>query len=240
MSKNTATAPAKTKMVHGHKGSDGRRPAPSVDYVNQPELFFNREASWLDFNARVLALAATPAIPLLERIKFLSIFSTNLDEFYMVRVAGLMEQVRTRSRSTGADGLSADSSIDVISRRVRELSAAQAKLWLKELMPQLKKNGIEIVSRGDLTEAEVKYLRKYFTRQIYPVLTPMGVDPAHPFPHLPNKSLSLCVMLRSKGAGSNGGSKKTVYAFVEVPQLLARFVPLKGRGKSRRALFRVR
>jgi len=234
MPKSTASAPAKPKAVHGRKGSDGRRPVPSTDFVNQPDLFFNREASWLDFNARVLALAATPAIPLLERIKFLSIFTTNLDEFYMVRVAGLMEQVRTRSRSTGADGLTADNSVDAISHRVRDLTATQAKLWLKELQPQLMKSGIEIVSRGDLTDAEAKYLKKYFTRQIYPVLTPMGVDPAHPFPHLPNKSLSLCVMLRSKGgAGANGGTKKTVYAFVEVPQLLSRFVPLKGRCKSR-------
>ncbi|MCX7018848.1 MAG: polyphosphate kinase 1 [Candidatus Sumerlaeota bacterium] len=233
MPKNTANAPAKAKVVRGNKGSGGRRPSPSVDPATLPDMYFNREASWLDFNARVLALAATASIPLLERIKFLSIFSTNLDEFYMVRVAGLMEQVRMRSRSTGADGLTADNSINAISRRVREMAAAQAKLWLKELLPQLKKNGIEIASRSELTEAEIKYLRKYFTRQIYPVLTPMGVDPAHPFPHLPNKSLSLCVMLRPKGAGSNGGSRKTVYAFVEVPQLLSRFVPLKVRGKSR-------
>ena len=207
-----------------------KRPPKAPDPLRDPANYFNRELSWLDFNSRVLSLAASPNVPLLERVKFLSIFSTNLDEYFMVRIAGLREQLRARSRSTGADGMSTESVLDSGMQRVRELMAQQSKLWLKDLQPALCREGIEIATRHDLTEAEHKYLKKYFTRQIYPVLTPMGVDPAHPFPHLPNRSISLCVRLRAKSGVAAG---KTLYAFVEVPTVLSRFVPLKSRAKSR-------
>jgi polyphosphate kinase len=194
------------------------------DPLAEPEMYFNREWSWLDFNSRVLALAATPTIPLLERVKFLSITATNLDEFFMVRVAGLKEQVRAGTRRTGADGFSPVEQLEGISRRVREMAAQQSKLWLKELQPQLARAGIEVVTRNDLAEDELAPLQRYFVKQVLPVLTPMAVDPAHPFPHLPNKSLSLCVMLRGK---DNGRAAKPLYAFVEIPNILPRFVPLK-------------
>ncbi len=240
MTKNPATtkAPAKRKSAAGkgkapaRKGGAApavRQPKP-VDPARQPDMYFNRELSWLDFNSRVLSLASAPNVPLLERVKFVSIFSSNLDEFYMVRVAGLREQYRTRIRETAADGRSPEEVLDGISRRVRELAAVQSRIWVRELAPELARNGIEIVDRHGLTVAEVKYLKKYFMKQVYPVLTPLGVDPAHPFPHLPNRCLTLCVLLRNKG---NGGSKKPLHAFVEVPQVLPRFVPLKARGKSR-------
>jgi len=194
------------------------------DPLTEPDMYFNREWSWLDFNSRVLALAATPTIPLLERVKFLSITASNLDEFFMVRVAGLKEQVRAGTRRTGADGFSPVEQLEGISRRVREMAAQQAKLWLKELQPQLARAGIEVVTRNDLAEDELAPLQRYFVNQVLPVLTPMAVDPAHPFPHLPNKSLSLCVMLRGK---DNGRAAKPLYAFVEIPNILPRFVPLK-------------
>jgi polyphosphate kinase len=202
------------------------------DLTTSPELFFNREWSWLDFNSRVLALAASTSLPLLERVKFLSIVATNLDEFYMVRVAGLKEQVRNNVHEAGPDGVPPKEQLAGISRRVREMMALKARLWTRELMPQLAKSGVEIVEESELKQDDLKYLRKYFLRQVFPVLTPMGVDPAHPFPHLPNRSLSLCVALRNPGNG--GTQKKSLYAFVEVPQLLPRFVPLrKAQGHSR-------
>ena len=231
------------------------------------ELLFNRELSWLDFNARVLAQAENPATPVLERVKFLSIFSTNLDEFFMVRVAGLKEQARTKGAgpdpgAAEAGGLAAHSGsvadveglIDAIARRVRELVGHQGHAWQKELRPALAEAGIEVVLRGDLSEGEVRELRKYFQRQVYPVLTPLGIDPAHPFPHLPNKSLSLIVVLRGlaprmgrggarsapNAAHAAGGGEKPLYAFVEVPQILPRFVPLgkASRGRARFVLLR--
>ena len=212
-------------------GKPGKPALPPRD-----ELFFNREWSWLDFNNRVLALAANPAVPLLERAKFLSIVSTNLDEFFMVRVAGLKEQVRARTRRAGPDGYSPIEQLAGISRRVRELQGHQSRLWLKEIKPALAAEGIEILARNELAEADVEELRRIFVKQVFPVLTPMAVDPAHPFPHLPNRCLCLCVILRSREQG-NGGGPRTLYAFVEVPQVLPRFVELKApKGKRRYVL----
>ena len=211
--------------------TDAHAARPAVVDVEAPELYLNREQSWLDFNSRVLSLAASPAVPLLERVKFLSIFSSNLDEFYMVRVAGVREQIRARTRETAADGHTPDEVLDAISRKVRELTALQSRIWIKDLKPALATDGIEVVARHDLAPAELKYLKKYFFRQIHPVLTPMGVDPAHPFPHLPNKCLALCVLLRNTVTGAS--ARKPLYAFVEVPQVLPRFVPLKSRNRAR-------
>jgi polyphosphate kinase len=194
--------------------------------------FFNRELSWLDFNSRVLTLAGSASVPLLERVKFLSIFSSNLDEFYMVRVAGVLEQIRTRTRESAADGHTPEEVLESITKHVRELTAQQSRILTKELIPALGEKGIEVVPRNKLTAADVKFLKKYFFKQVYPVLTPMAVDPAHPFPHLPNKCLALCVLLLNRAVGGN--ARKPLYAFVEVPSVLPRFVPLKGvRGRSR-------
>lgn len=187
------------------------------------DSFFNRDLSWLDFNSRVFAQVSRSDVPLLERVKFTAIVSTNLDEFFMVRVAGLKEQVRTETLDTGPDGLTADQQLDAISARVRDLMGEQSKAWQKHLRPTLSEAGVLVVTHNELTGAEVKYLDSYFAEQIFPVLTPMGVDPSHPFPHLPNRSLSLCVVLHSRQGDKQ---QKPIYAFVGVPQVLPRFVPL--------------
>lgn len=236
------------------KSKRGMRLAPSraprgngLRAVLGAELFFNRELSWLDFNARVLAQAASPATPLLERVKFLAIFSTNLDEFFMVRVAGLKEQLRTRTREGSPAGLTPDEQLEAISKRVRDLVQQQSRLWQKELQPLLHEEKIEVVPRGELSQEDRKFLKQYFLTQVFPVLTPLGIDPAHPFPHLPNKSVCLCVHLRTEGktllrvSGGNGqdGEPRSLYALVEVPRILPRFVPLKApRGRSRFVLLR--
>lgn len=193
---------------------------------------FNRELSWLDFNARVLAQATFSSTPLLERIKFLSIFSSNLDEFFMVRVAGLMEQRRTGTRDTvGIAGESPLEQLEAISKAVRDLVQQQSRIWLKELQPQLAEQGIQVITPAKLTTGESKFVRRYFQEQVFPVLTPMAVDPAHPFPHLRDRGLSLCVLLRPKSKNKNA-HKSQLIAFVEVPAILPRFVPL-GKSKGR-------
>lgn len=220
-----------------------------------PELFINREVSWLDFNSRVLELAANPKLPLLERVKFLAIFSSNLDEFYMVRVAGLLEQLRTQTRDQDPAGFTANDVLDIINKRVKELCAYQTRIWMEQLQPQLTEENIEIVPRSALDANEIRNLRKYFQKMVQPVLTPLAIDPAHPFPHLPNRSLCLCVRLRRRGraAGRYRGTallspsqgppdatgRDDLFAFVEVPQILPRFIPLPRRnGRTRFILLR--
>src|SRR5690349_9472785 len=161
-----------------------------------PTLFFNRELSWLEFDARVLAEAFDERNPLLERLKFLSIFSTNLDEFYMVRVAGLRRQVSARVQEKSPDGLTAREQLALIGPRVEEM-LEQARWCLhEELLPALAEHGVRLLSINELTHAERVVMDSYFEDEVYPVLTPLGVDPGHPFPYISNLSLSLAVELR--------------------------------------------
>lgn len=232
-----ASAPPRPASRTTPAGRPARTPSPrraKVDFRSNTELFINRELSWVDFNFRVLALASSSSLPLLERVKFLSICSTNLDEFFMVRVAGLKELQRTGTRKTSADGLNPDEQIDQISKRVRELTAQQSRIWSRDLRPQLAAAGISVVGIPELTPSELRSLKKYFMKQVFPVLTPLAVDPAHPFPHLPNRNLSICVTLDT---GTNGrGAHKPLYALVEVPQVLPRFVPLKAESGCHRLI----
>lgn len=231
MAKAVTIKVSKTRSSIAVPVSSRKSPRKAAQAVEQAEMFFNREWSWIDFNSRVLAQVAAPNVPLLESVKFLSIFSTNLDEFFMVRVAGLKEQLRTRTRDTGPDRVSPEEQLAGISHKVRELVMLQSRLWLKDLAPRLEAEDVRLVYRNELSPAELKYLNKYFEQQIFPVLTPMGVDPSHPFPHLPNRSLSLCTLLKNRNT-ENG--KKPVYAFVEVPQVLPRFIPLGKKTKRNR------
>jgi len=188
-----------------------------------PTLFFNRELSWLEFNARVLNEAFDERNPLLERLKFLSIFSTNLDEFYMVRVAGLRRQVVAGVTSSAADGLSPQPALDAIERRVREL-LAQAHACLHErLLPALDDKGIRLVRMTDLSPSEWNTVDQFFESEVFPVLTPLAVDPGHPFPYVSNLSLSLAVEIRDPDRGLDH------FARVKVPKSLPRWVPF-GRG----------
>ncbi|GIU85515.1 MAG: polyphosphate kinase [Acidimicrobiia bacterium] len=182
--------------------------------------YLNRELSWLDFNARVLALAEDPELPLLERAKFLAIFSSNLDEFFQVRVSGLKEQLAAGVRSTSPDGLDQVEQLRAIRARVEELVTRQAAVFTKDVVPSLRDAGVEFADWADLVDDERDQLRREFQHRIFPVLTPLAVDPAHPFPYISNLSLNLAVAVRDP---ANGESR---FARVKVPPLLPRFVAL--------------
>jgi polyphosphate kinase len=184
----------------------------------------NRELSWLDFNARVLELAEDPAMPLLERVKFCSIFSSNLDEFFMVRVAGLMGQLAAGVSVRSNDGRTPQEALAEIRKHVSELSARQSKLWRRELNPALADAGILVGRVEDLREKEVDELADRFERQVFPVLTPLAVGPGQPFPYISGLSLSLGVFVRDPDSGEER------FARVKVPELLPRFLVVGTRG----------
>ncbi len=191
--------------------------------LSSPALFLNRELSWLEFDARVLAEAFDERNPLLERLKFLAIFSSNLDEFYMVRVAGLRRQVAARVQQTPPDGLTAREQLDAIERRVSDL-LDQARHCLHDLLlPALSANGVRLLTVAELSPAEREAMDAFFETHIFPVLTPLAVDPGHPFPYISNLSLSLAVQLREPEHGHEH------FARVKVPKSLARWVPVDGR-----------
>jgi polyphosphate kinase len=185
-----------------------------------PGRFLNRELSWLDFNARVLALAEDAALPLLERVKFAAIFSTNLDEFFQVRVGALHEQLRARVAARSADGRDAEQQCAEIRTRTLALLARQHALLARELAPRLVQAGIRIATWKDLGESARAAASEYFASHVEPVLTPLSVDRAHPFPAISNLSLNLGVWLE------NPGDASVAFARVKVPQTLPRFVKL--------------
>lgn len=178
----------------------------------------NRELSWLDFNARVLALAEDAERPLLERAKFLAIFATNLDEFVQVRVSGLQEQVVAGIRSKTPDGMDPLQQLRSISIRLDELVTRQAELFTKEIAPALEDVGIAFSKWDELDDDDREYLVDVFDRTVFPVLTPLAVDPAHPFPYISNLSLNLAVVVRDPQ------TREQRFARVKVPPLLPRFV----------------
>ena len=194
-------------------------------HTDAPSLaLFNRELSWLDLNARVHELAADRSEPLLERVKFCSIFSSNLDEFFMVRVAGLLDQAVSGIAVRSRDGLSPHQALEDIRLRVLELTRAQSDLWREELVPALAAEGILIGTVEDTTPAELAELQAAFTRDIYPVLTPLAVGPGQPFPYISGLSLSLGVIVRDPESGEER------FARVKVPEGLDRFVAVGSRG----------
>lgn len=184
------------------------------------ERYLNRELSWLDFDRRVLALADAPDLPLLERVKFLAIFASNLDEFFQVRVAGLQDQVAAGLGTVSPDGKTASAQLDEIRARVRELTAAAGSVWAKQLVPALDEAGIRICSWQGLDEADRDRLREIFEDRIFPVLTPLAVDPTHPFPYVSNLSLNLGVLVRRPR------DEASVFARVKVPPTLPRLLRL--------------
>ncbi|MEX5712673.1 MULTISPECIES: RNA degradosome polyphosphate kinase [unclassified Parafrankia] len=192
-----------------------RTPTPSD---LPPDRYINREKSWLDFNSRVLALAEDVSTPLLERAKFLAIFASNLDEFYMVRVAGLMRRHATRLAVRSADGLTAREQLDLISRTTAELTARHSRCFTDEVAPSLAHAGITVKLWQELGDPQRERLRDYFHEQIFPVLTPLAVDPAHPFPYISGLSLNLAVAVREPG----GDAQR--FARVKVPQNVPRLI----------------
>lgn len=183
--------------------------------------FFNREISWLAFNWRVLDEARNPRVPLLERLRFLSISATNLDEFYTVRVAGLRELVREGHTTLSDDGLSAAEQLALVNADARRLMGAQQAVW-NGLRREMEQNDIAILSRSSLTRAEDEFLRRHFQDQVFPVLSPLAIDPAHPFPFIPNAGFSLALELARESDGQR------MQALLPVPQQVVRFIPLPG------------
>jgi polyphosphate kinase len=189
-----------------------------------PDRLLNRELSWLDLNARVLELVADPDQPLLERVRFCSIFSSNLDEFFMVRVAGLLDQVAAGFGARSPDGRTAQQTVTEVRMRVLELTAAQSDLWRSELRPALAEEGIVLGAVDDANKAELEELAATFAERIYPVLTPLAVGPGQPFPYISGLSLSLGVIVRDLE------SLEERFARVKVPEGLPRFVSVGDRG----------
>jgi polyphosphate kinase len=197
---------------------------------SQPGLpqgrFLDRELSWLEFNQRVLELAEDKSLPLLERVHFLSIFASNLDEFFMVRVASLKRRIATGIAVQSASGLSPQEVLQRISDRTRDLQSRHAELFATEISQELRVNGIDVVQWSTLSDPEHDELHEYFTNQVFPVLTPLAVDPAHPFPYISGLSLNLAVALRNPKTDSEH------FARVKVPSLLPRFVLVPGSESS--------
>ena len=188
------------------------------------ERLLNRELSLLDFHARVLELAADESVPLLERVKFAAIFASNLDEFFQVRVAGLLGQAESGFGMRSPDGLTPQQALARIRERVLELLAQQSKVWKKQLRPALADEGIVVGGIEDVDEKELKKLEKEFDREIYPVLTPLAVGPGQPFPYISGLSLSLAVFAADPDTGEER------FARVKIPEGLPRFVEIGERG----------
>src|ERR1700749_2328544 len=168
------------------------------------ELLFNRELSWIEFNRRVLEEALDESHPLLERLKFLSIFSTNLDEFFMIRVSGLKEELEEEVVELSPDGMTPAEQLREISARLRPMLETLMRCLKEEILPRLERQGVRIVSYKDLDKNERQRADAYFMEYVFPILTPQAVDPGHPFPYVSNLSLNLGLMVEA-GAGEKGG-----------------------------------
>jgi polyphosphate kinase len=211
--------------------ADGRADmAASYADATTPTRFINRELSWLDFNERVLEEAFNPNHPLLERLRFLSISASNLDEFYMVRVAGLKGQVRAGVTTPSPDGLTPAQQLQAINKRAGDLVRRQQASW-NELRRQLRETGVSVLDSDELSPDEAEWVASYFKEQIFPVLTPIAVDPAHPFPFIPNAGFSMVLQLQRKEDGEH------IDALLLMPPQLERFVRLPQREGSQEIRF---
>jgi polyphosphate kinase len=201
--------------------AEDERPAPATPKLEDPANYFSRELSWLDFNLRVLELAEDPSLPLLERTKFASIYTSNLDEFFMVRVAGLHDQIEAGVERPSNDGRTPSQTLEALHERVLEHGARLARCVSERLLPGLAEHGIVVKRVSDVSAAEREALAGHFRRVIFPALTPLAVGPGQPFPYISNLSLSLGVIARDPDSGH------TTFARVKVPtEILPRFVAL--------------
>jgi polyphosphate kinase len=192
-------------------------PKELLKKYNFPQNFFNRDLSWVEFNRRVLEEALDPEQPLLEKVKFISIFCSNLDEFYMIRISGLKEQISANVSEPTIDGLTPLEQLRKIETMLTPMLDKIQKLWQQTVVPELKENGVRILEYDELTQNEQEILMEYFRKEIYPVLTPLAFDPGRPFPYISNLSLSLAILVR-KPNGQN------LFARVKIPSILPRLL----------------
>src|SRR5438270_10662653 len=215
-----AAVQARTTVAQVRSVADGRPEELALAEFTDTALFANRELSWLDFNDRVLQLAEDESLPLIERVKFLAIFVTNLDEFFMVRVAGVHDQIDAQVDARGPDGLSPTETLEQIAKKIRELDRRHARQFSEVVRPELAEHGIRIVSCEDESVPHGATARA-FREQIFPVLTPLAIGPGRPFPYISNLSLSLIVHLRDPDVDHD------VFARVKVPkEVIPRFVEI--------------
>jgi polyphosphate kinase len=206
---------------------DNRESPQAGRRLDDPSLYINRELSWLDFNERVLQLGEDESIPLLERVKFCAIYTTNLDEYYMVRVAGLHDQIDAGVENPSQDGRTPSETIGGIRGRVLELGGRLSDCFEARLRPALAEHGVSVVGFEQLDDEQRAYLAQHFRRVIFPALTPLAVAPGRPFPYISNLSLSLAVLVRDPAGG------ETVFARVKVPtEILPRFVAVRSAGPT--------
>ena len=180
-----------------------------------PKNFFNRDLSWIEFNRRVLEEALNPELPLLEKIKFISIFLTNLDEFYMIRISGLKEQIAANIIEPSIEGFTPREQIQKIEKTIQPMLKEVLDLWTESIVPELKENGISILEYNDLDDSEKKILTEYFQKEIYPILTPLAFDPGRPFPYISNLSLSLAILVKKPNGESH-------FARLKIPDIIPR------------------
>jgi polyphosphate kinase len=190
--------------------------SPTLGALDRADLYINRELSWLAFNARVLAQARDPRHPILERVKFLAIVGSNLDEFFMIRVAALLKQLRSRSESVSPDGLTTQQQLAIVRERALAMLGEQGRCWERELRPELARHGLVFLDAADHHEELRAWLADYFRREIAPLLTPLAFDPGHPFPHISNLSKNLAVAVKHDG--------RTKFARVKLPPAVSRFI----------------
>ncbi len=199
-----------------------------------PTRFINRELSWLEFNQRVLEEALNPTTPLLERLKFFCITSSNLDEFFEVRVAGIKQQVESGVLNPGPDGLTPAETLRAVHERIRRMVHDQYVCWREQLAPGLERHGIRFLKPAQLDDADLKWLEDFYRREVRPVLTPLKtIDPVHPFPQLLNKSLNIIVQLEMK----TGGRNLRHLAVVQAPRVLPAVVRLPRQDERRDYIF---
>ena len=215
---------AEEKLKHKKAEEVSKRPESSAATPSVESPLINRELSWIEFNSRVLGEALSPSHPILERLKFLSIFSTNLDEFFMVRVSGLQGQLADNP-TLSPDGLSPASQLRLISERLRPLLDLQMKCLTEQILPKLEELGVRIISYTELTDHQRDELSNLYNERIFPVLTPLSVDPSHPFPYISNISLNLGTVVVPEHPDEDDTPR---FARVKLPPKLPRLIPVDG------------
>src|SRR5579862_9059082 len=196
--------------------------------LDDPRYYLNRHVQWLDFNRRVLEEARDPGNPLLERVKFLAITANNLDEFVEVRVSSFLQRIEHGSREIGPDGLTAEQELDKVSKAMQVFVGDQYRVWNDELLPALAKHSIRVLSTNELDSKAAHAAKVFYDRRVNPMLTPVTVDPSHPFPHVLNKALCIAFLLRRR----RGGNGKPYFGVLTVPRALPRLLQVPASEKG--------